>query len=129
MGRIGVIGGGAFGTAMACAVRRSGHEVVLWALEPEVVAEINGQRRNTHFLPGVPLPEGIRATNDIAAAINAGGSTLRDYVGSDGRAGYFQNQFLVYGRAGEPCLNCGAIIRELRQAQRATCYCPACQKR
>lgn len=68
MGRIGVIGGGAFGTAMACAVRRSGHEVVLWALEPEVVAEINGQRRNTHFLPGVPLPEGIRATNDIADA-------------------------------------------------------------
>jgi formamidopyrimidine-DNA glycosylase len=44
-------------------------------------------------------------------------------------AGNFQNQFLVYGRSGEPCMNCGTLIRELKQAQRATCYCPACQKR
>ena len=73
------------------------------------------------------LATAIKQTLELA--INAGGSTLRDYVGSDGRAGYFQNQFLVYGRAGEPCLNCGATIRELRQAQRATCYCPACQRR
>jgi len=65
----------------------------------------------------------------LALAINAGGSTLRDYVGSDGRAGYFQNQFLVYGRAGEPCTRCGTIVRELRQAQRATSYCPQCQRR
>ncbi len=73
------------------------------------------------------LATAIKQTLELA--INAGGSTLRDYVGSDGRAGYFQNQFLVYGRASEPCRNCGAIIRELRQAQRATCYCPACQRR
>lgn len=65
----------------------------------------------------------------LALAIDAGGSSLRDYVGSDGMAGNFQNHFLVYGRAGEPCARCGAIIRELRQAQRATCYCPACQRR
>lgn len=65
----------------------------------------------------------------LAEAINAGGSSLRDYVGGDGMAGNFQNHFLVYGRAGEPCGRCGSIIRELRQAQRATCYCPACQKR
>ena len=65
----------------------------------------------------------------LQLAINAGGSTLRDYVGSDGRAGYFQDQFLVYGRAGAPCMRCGAIIRELRQAQRATCYCRQCQRR
>jgi len=44
-------------------------------------------------------------------------------------AGNFQNQFLVYGRAGELCTRCGATIRELKQAQRATCYCPSCQKR
>lgn len=68
MARIGVIGGGAFGTAMACVVRRSGHEVVLWALEPEVVEDVNARRRNEHFLPGVELPAGIRATGDIAAA-------------------------------------------------------------
>jgi formamidopyrimidine-DNA glycosylase len=65
----------------------------------------------------------------LRLAIDAGGSTLRDYVGSDGRAGYFQNQFLVYGRAGEPCTSCGTTIRELRLAQRATCYCPRCQRR
>ena len=65
----------------------------------------------------------------LGLAIDAGGSTLRDYVGGDGRAGYFQNQFLVYGRAGEPCTRCGAAIRELRLAQRATCYCPKCQRR
>jgi formamidopyrimidine-DNA glycosylase len=65
----------------------------------------------------------------LALAIDAGGSSLRDYVGSDGMAGNFQNQFLAYGRAGEPCTRCGTIIRELRQAQRATCYCPVCQRR
>lgn len=69
MAKVGVIGGGAFGTAMACVVRRSGREVVLWALEPEVVAEINSQGRNTHFLPGVRLPEGFRATGEMAEAV------------------------------------------------------------
>lgn len=65
----------------------------------------------------------------LGEAIDAGGSSLRDYVGSDGMAGNFQNNFLVYGRKGEPCTRCGTTIRELRQAQRATCYCPVCQKR
>jgi glycerol-3-phosphate dehydrogenase (NAD(P)+) len=68
MARIGVIGGGAFGTGMACVVRRSGHEVVLWAREPEVVEEINGSGLNTHFLAGVRLPAGIRATSDMREA-------------------------------------------------------------
>jgi glycerol-3-phosphate dehydrogenase (NAD(P)+) len=68
MARIGVIGGGAFGTAMACVVRRSGHDVILWALEPEVVEDINLRGRNEHFLSGVRLPEGIRATGDIGEA-------------------------------------------------------------
>ncbi len=65
----------------------------------------------------------------LGEAIDAGGSSLRDYVGSDGMAGHFQNRFFVYGRAGEPCMHCGTAIRELRQAQRATCYCPRCQNR
>ncbi len=69
MARIGVIGGGAFGTAMACVVRRSGHDITLWAREPEVVEDINGQGVNPHFLPGVRLPAGIRATNDMAEAV------------------------------------------------------------
>lgn len=65
----------------------------------------------------------------LEAAIRAGGSTLRDYVGGDGRAGYFQNEHFVYGRAGEPCLRCAKPIRELRQGQRSTFYCPSCQRR
>jgi formamidopyrimidine-DNA glycosylase len=65
----------------------------------------------------------------LEAAIQAGGSTLRDYVGGDGRAGYFQNEHLVYDRAGEACRRCGGAIRELRQGARATFYCPACQRR
>lgn len=72
------------------------------------------------------LAAAIRAT--LLDAIRAGGSTLRDYVGGDGRAGYFQKQFLVYGRGGQPCGQCGAPIRELRQGQRSTFYCPRCQR-
>jgi len=68
MARIGVIGGGAFGTAMACVLRRSRHEVTLWAREPEVAASLNGQRANPLFLPGVALEPGIEATADLAAA-------------------------------------------------------------
>lgn len=72
------------------------------------------------------LAEKIRETLELA--IVAGGSSLRDYVGSDGMAGNFQSQFTVYGRAGEPCPRCGTAIREIRQGQRSTFYCPRCQK-
>ncbi len=68
MGRVAIIGGGAFGTAMACVLRRSGQEVVLWAREPEVVAAINAEGLNPHFLAGTKLEPGIVATNDLAAA-------------------------------------------------------------
>jgi glycerol-3-phosphate dehydrogenase (NAD(P)+) len=71
MARIGVIGGGAFGTAMACVVRRSGHEVVVWAREPEVVAAINAERANPVFLPGVRLDPGIVATGEFGEAARA----------------------------------------------------------
>jgi glycerol-3-phosphate dehydrogenase (NAD(P)+) len=69
MARIGVVGGGAFGTAMACVARRSGHEVVVWAREPEVVAEINGAHRNSRFLEGVEIPAGVSATGEPGAAV------------------------------------------------------------
>ena len=68
----------------------------------------------------------IRETLELA--IGAGGSSLRDYVGSDGAAGSFQSQFMVYDRAGEPCPHCGTKIRGVRQGQRSTFYCPRCQK-
>jgi len=68
----------------------------------------------------------IKAT--LAAAIDAGGSSLRDFIHSDGSSGYFQQQYFVYGRSGEPCRACGRPIRELRQGQRATFFCAGCQK-
>ena len=68
----------------------------------------------------------IRAT--LEDAIRAGGSSLRDYVGSNGQAGYFQDQHLVYGRTGEPCTRCGTAIREVRMGQRSTFYCGKCQR-
>ena len=68
MGKVAIIGGGAFGTGMACVARRSGNEVTLWAREPEVVDDILRKRENTHFLAGTKLPQGIEATNDLAQA-------------------------------------------------------------
>ncbi len=65
----------------------------------------------------------------LAAAIAAGGSTLRDFVGGDGRPGYFQQQCFVYGRDGEPCRVCGSTIRRVVSGQRATYFCPHCQRR
>ena len=64
----------------------------------------------------------------LRAAIRSGGSTLRDYYGCDGAAGDFQFQHRVYGRAGQLCRTCGSPIRMLRQANRATYYCPRCQR-
>jgi formamidopyrimidine-DNA glycosylase len=64
----------------------------------------------------------------LKKAIKAGGSTLRDFVSSNGEPGYFQQQYWVYGRDGEPCRRCGTAISLLRQGQRATFYCKNCQK-
>ncbi|HEY4135581.1 MAG TPA: NAD(P)H-dependent glycerol-3-phosphate dehydrogenase [Alphaproteobacteria bacterium] len=71
MTRIGVIGGGAWGTALAAAAVRAGRAVTLWAREPEVVADINAHHENRVFLPGVDLPESLVATGDLAAACAA----------------------------------------------------------
>jgi formamidopyrimidine-DNA glycosylase len=64
----------------------------------------------------------------LKKAIKAGGSTLRDFVKTDGEPGYFQQQYNVYGRDGEPCRQCGGAITLLRQGQRSTFYCKNCQK-
>ena len=69
MARVGILGGGAFGTAMACVLRRSGHAVMVWAREPKVVASINRKHVNRVFLPGVRLDPAIAATGDPAAAV------------------------------------------------------------
>lgn len=72
------------------------------------------------------LVDAIKAT--LADAIAAGGTTLRDYVDSSGNTGYFQLQTYAYGRTGEPCRVCNSPIVEIRQGQRATFFCPNCQK-
>ncbi len=68
----------------------------------------------------------IRQT--LRAAIKLGGSTLRDFTNSAGEPGYFQQHYFVYGRTGEPCSKCGTTIRQIRQGQRSSFYCPHCQR-
>jgi glycerol-3-phosphate dehydrogenase (NAD(P)+) len=63
-----VVGAGAFGTAMACVLCRAGHDVVLWAREPEVADAINRDAHNPVFLPGIVITAGIVATTDLAGA-------------------------------------------------------------
>ncbi len=65
--------------------------------------------------------------NTLAAAIKAGGSSLRDYRGAGGELGYFQIEAKVYGRGGAPCRVCHTPIRRIVQGQRASYYCPRCQ--
>lgn len=72
------------------------------------------------------LAEAIRET--LSAAILMGGTTLRDFVNSDGKPGYFAQSLLVYGRTGEPCKECGAPLKEIRMNNRSTVYCPRCQR-
>jgi len=64
----------------------------------------------------------------LSEAIVAGGTTLRDYVDPTGMPGYFRQRLYVYERAGEPCRLCRTPIRQIRQGQRSTYYCPACQR-
>jgi formamidopyrimidine-DNA glycosylase len=72
------------------------------------------------------LVQSIRDT--LNRAIKAGGSSIRDFVGSNGETGYFQLEYWVYGREGLPCRRCSAPIRSLRQGQRSSFYCPRCQR-
>ena len=78
-------------------------------------------RRHCHRL--------VEAIRDVLSdAIKAGGSSLRDYVQTDGELGYFQHQFDVYGRPDLPCPRCGSPIKMTVQANRSTFYCGECQK-
>jgi formamidopyrimidine-DNA glycosylase len=64
----------------------------------------------------------------LAEAIEAGGSTLRDYARPDGELGYFSKQFDVYDREGEPCRSCSGTVKRIVQGGRSTWFCPRCQK-
>jgi formamidopyrimidine-DNA glycosylase len=83
-------------------------------------SRIRGERaRRLHEAIGAVLSE----------AIEAGGSSISDYVDAEGRKGFFQLSHRVYQRTGEPCMNCGTPIRRVLVAQRSSHFCPKCQKR
>ena len=108
MASVGVIGGGAFGTAMACVLKRSGNDPVVWAREPEVVAGINRDRTNALFLAGVALAPGITATNDLAAACRG-----RDFLLMAVPAQHVRGvaaELRPHLRAGTPVVSCSKGI-------------------
>ncbi|MDR0577828.1 MAG: bifunctional DNA-formamidopyrimidine glycosylase/DNA-(apurinic or apyrimidinic site) lyase [Candidatus Accumulibacter sp.] len=130
------------GQWLYAATRRRNTPIKPWLMDGHVLAGIgNIYASEALFRAGVAptraagrigrercheLAAAIRAT--LEESIAAGGSSVRDYVHSDGGAGSFQVKCAVYGRAGEPCRICGAAIRALRQAGRATFHCPRCQR-
>lgn len=80
--------------------------------------------------PGAELLALVPAIRGVLEeALEAGGSTLRDFRTSDGTPGYFQHSFAVYGREGEPCLKprCGGTVARIVQAGRSSFFCPSCQ--
>ena len=83
------------------------------------VSRISGERWDR-------LAAAVKGT--LERAIDAGGTTLRDFAGADGQLGHFQLQCAVYGREGKPCPRCATPIRAIRQGQRSTFFCPRCQK-
>ncbi len=88
-----------------------------------------GPRRAAKRLTRADCARLVRAVRAaLNAAIKAGGTTLRDYVGTDGNPGYFRQKLYVYERDGEPCRTCDTLVKKLTQGQRSTYYCPRCQR-
>lgn len=94
-------------------------------------------KRNAGTLSNAMQKPGLRANRLVQSvqavledAIEAGGSSLRDYRTADGESGYFQHAFSVYARAGQNCLrqDCSGAIRRIVQSGRSTFYCPSCQR-
>ncbi len=99
----------------------------IYASEALFAARINPARKAGAISParlGI-LADAVRAV--LAAAIEAGGSTLKDHAQPSGELGYFQHSFQVYGREGEACPTCGGPIRRRVQSGRSTFDCPRCQ--
>jgi formamidopyrimidine-DNA glycosylase len=100
----------------------------IYASESLFRARLSPRRIAGHLRPRQAdrLAAAIRAV--LEDAIGAGGSSLRDYVQTDGTLGVFQSRFAVYGRAGEPCPACGRPVGKLVQGNRATFLCAFCQR-
>lgn len=100
----------------------------IYATESLFLAGIH-PRRPCHRIGAVRigrLVEQVRSV--IAAAIEKGGTTLRDFQHEDGKPGYFQQELQVYGREGKPCPRCSTPLKALQIGQRTSSYCPRCQR-
>lgn len=100
----------------------------IYACEALFAARIPSEKPAGDLTPAEAgrLAQAVKAV--LAEAIEAGGSTLRDFAQTDGQLGYFQHRFKVYGREGEPCMGgCGGTVARIVQAGRSTFHCPACQ--
>ena len=123
----------------ACRKRKAAIKVVI--MDSKVVVGVgNIYAQEALFMSGI-LPS--RAANRISKAriavlvenikivlekaIIAGGSSLKDFIKADGKPGYFQHTFQVYGRAGEACSRCGDILKQKQLGQRTSTFCPSCQ--
>lgn len=110
----------------------NGHIVVgvgnIYASEALFMAGIHPQRAAGRV--SVVRYQGlVEAVRDVLGrAIERGGTTLRDFVDSEGSPGYFAQELLVYGRAGHDCFQCGGSIRQKVIGQRSSFFCPACQR-
>lgn len=100
----------------------------IYASEALFLAGINPARRAGRI--SAPRFDGLAdaVKRVLREALEQGGTTLRDFVNGDGEPGYFAQSLRVYGRQGEPCIKCGAPVRARVLAQRASYYCPRCQR-
>lgn len=100
----------------------------IYATEALFKAGIHPQRKANN-ISKKRIADLVSASKQIlAAAIQQGGTTLRDFQREDGKPGYFVQQLLVYGRSGQPCVQCGAPLKTVQIGQRASAYCGRCQR-
>ena len=145
LGRLGVepleVGFEAVSFHRALKLRRSAIKQVLLAGDI-VVGVGNIYASEALFMSGIhPALRADRLSKPRAARLHAaivsvlqravalGGSTLRDFSSAEGQSGYFQLDAMVYGREGQPCRVCATPVKAMRQGQRSTFFCPACQKK
>ena len=100
----------------------------IYASESLFLASINPRMRASRLSAESSARLSRAVKTILRGAIRAGGSSIRDFVGSDGAPGYFQRRAWVYDREGQACRRCGALVRRMVQGQRATYYCPGCQR-
>ncbi len=100
----------------------------IYASEALFLAAINPRRAAGKVTKAQCARLVLEIKNVLHYAITQGGTTLRDFVGSNGDSGYFQLKLNVYGKEGTACPRCGTSIQQIRQGQRSTFYCGRCQK-